>query len=662
MATTTNFKKLIDKPDWRPVAPFLTTNGGATNSPISNSGLPFTSDMRANNYALPHIFSSASSTTLFAFYNYVKDGIFTSSYGSNALGNPANPSSACVFAPSQGAKGLLLSGNTTTKLNLDTTYLAPAAATWTRSGTTVTVTTSRPHGFYTNQRVSVNTSSDITALPLTLANNNLPPVITVTSTTTFTFTGLNAGATSGTCKIGIPFISNILNNKGDDTGYIIRVIGNSSGGSGKIEERKIISNSGLNTATTLGDLEPTVYLDKPLSFTPQTGDSFELLSGKYYIIAAGATQGGMFRSYEPITANCNPAYSMGGNMNHVNLVLAASIGQSTLISMDEQHVPSTNIPGEGFVVGASTYDTATLTGVDYINTKRCLLATATTSSTLTGQASGGDATLLANEYRNYQIRIVEDTATPTAVGQRRRISSHTAGASPVYTLSANWTVTPSATCKFVIENWTDNMILTVSGSTTIFNYKVSNLCLDTEQTIDTWSTTKWGTLPAASMGVGFQPFGYSNTLDKSFRNSYITIFGATSIFTLDISGGATGAILPTKYNNILANTTSQAFYFVYNPFTENGDYVYAINGFFNLVGNSHLVMKYEISSTSFYPYSTLKAPVGIFSGTGFASNFSSSANRMAIGLFQDGTTRIPAVYTAKLAAASPDMYELLLIN
>ena len=59
-----------------------------------------------------------------------------------------------------------------------------------------------------------------------------------------------------------------------------------------------------------------------------------------------------------------------------------------------------------------------------------LTATATGATSITGTVAGADAAVLLNEYRNFQIRIVEDTVTPTAVGQRRNITSHTAGASP----------------------------------------------------------------------------------------------------------------------------------------------------------------------------------------------------------------------------------------
>ena len=113
--------------------------------------------------------------------------------------------------------------------------------------------------------------------------------------------------------------------------------------------------------------------------------------------------------------------------------------------MDEQYVPSDRNVGEGYVVGAATYDTAG----DWV--KKCLTATATSATSITGQTSGGDVLVKNNYFRNFQIRIVEDTAIPTAVGQRRLITANTGN---VYTV-ATWTVTPSATCKFVIENCTD---------------------------------------------------------------------------------------------------------------------------------------------------------------------------------------------------------------
>jgi hypothetical protein len=68
------------------------------------------------------------------------------------------------------------------------------AVTWTRSGTTITVTTPLPHNFFAGQSgVTLSASSDTAAL-----TNGSKTVVTAPTLTTFTITGLNAGATSGT--------------------------------------------------------------------------------------------------------------------------------------------------------------------------------------------------------------------------------------------------------------------------------------------------------------------------------------------------------------------------------------------------------------------------------------------------------------------------------
>ena len=117
---------------------------------------------------------------------------------------------------------------------------------------------------------------------------------------------------------------------------------------------------------------------------------------------------------------------------------------SAMLVLDEQYTPYNMRPGEGMVKGAFLYDTGHVS-------RYALVATASGASSLTGQATLGDSVVAANEYRNFQIRIVQDTVTPAAVGQRRIIASHTAGPSPMYTLGTAWTTTPSSSAKYVIE-------------------------------------------------------------------------------------------------------------------------------------------------------------------------------------------------------------------
>lgn len=68
-------------------------------------------------------------------------------------------------------------------------------ATWTRVGTTITVTTSAPHGFVVGDRVVPHKASNASAI--TAAGKDITATPT---TTTFEFTGVNTGTTSGTCS------------------------------------------------------------------------------------------------------------------------------------------------------------------------------------------------------------------------------------------------------------------------------------------------------------------------------------------------------------------------------------------------------------------------------------------------------------------------------
>ncbi len=342
-------------------------------------------------------------------------------------------------------------------------------------------------------------------------------------------------------------------NRGDGTGYRIRVIG-----SGKVEERTIVGNT--------GSITPTLYLDTPLTFTPASGNRVEFLSGRVMMLGAGAVGSTTFRSYSVANTGLN-------SLGYTNL--PATIGtDSVAIALDEQYNPYNRLPGEGFLIGSATYD-------DSGTVKGCLAATATATGSLTGQSSGGDASVLANEYRNFQIRIVEDTTNPTAVNQRRIIASHTAGPSPVYTLGSNWTVTPSSNAKYVIE--LPNLLFMRSSATSsvyVYNYTDAAINNGTESlAANAWSTTYFATAPAAH-GSGvmlFPSFGIVPDAQKLSRQSYVYGFrggGASSVDLFDIAGGATGTWTSgiAYWGGALSFTTGSCG--MYAPGTHEGRYAY----------------------------------------------------------------------------------------
>lgn len=351
---------------------------------------------------------------------------------------------------------------------------------------------------------------------------------------------------------------NMLGSRGGsgEYGYKIRIIGNAGGSSGKIEERWIVGNTGGAT--------PTILLEVPLTFNPITGDTYEILSGRLFMLGSGVLAAESWRSFE-VAANTLASLT--------NTNLAATIStEFSAIALDEQYVPHNQNPGEGFVIGASQYDGTS---------KYCLLATAIAVGSLTGQAARGDATVLQNEYRNFQIRIVYDASIPTAVNQRRIIASHTAGASPVYTLGSNWTVTPSATAKYVIE-YPNQILLWSSGTTYTYTYNYTNAAINNGTTsiaAGAWSSTYFGSRGSV-IGAGctsFASFGIQPDAAKNSRHSFIFSFrgNSTAIDMLDIAGGTTGAWSNTiVYDGLGMATPNTGTCGNYAPFDNNGVFGY----------------------------------------------------------------------------------------
>lgn len=427
---------------------------------------------------------------------------------------------------------------------------------------------------------------------------------------------------------------NQLSDRGDGKGYIVRVIGNAAGSSGKIEERRVIANTSGTT--------PTIYLDKALSFIPAAGDRYEFLSGSVLFLNTGSSAtANIFRRYDILTQSFSSLSTTG----LIGTVVTTAC--NWLIPLDEQYVPCDRNPGEGYVVGTATYDTSG----DF--SKKCLTATNSAAGTITGQAASGDATVVANQFRNFQIRIVEDTAIPTAVGQRRRITSHTAGASPVYTLASNWTVTPSTTAKFVIENDTDRIIGLMAGSTTTYNYFISNLG-NTAATANTWDTTSWGARASAMNGFGnisYYMFGvpYSGVSGgNEMIGRVISFRGNTTTYDeLNIAGGATGAWTALTPVNLTGAQTYDSFdsaaqlHMAYNPYSQSGKCIYFWSGSNSSTQSNQ--RSFSIFDASSRMYKKIAGPK---IGTGNSSAIF-GAVIATFFCYQDGDTKIPFYHTLR---------------
>jgi hypothetical protein len=400
---------------------------------------------------------------------------------------------------------------------------------------------------------------------------------------------------------------NMLANRGGsgEYGFKLRIIDTTAG---KTEERFIVGNSAGTT--------PNINVDNAFTFTPASGARYEILSGRVWMLGAGLTAANSWRSLEVATNTLSTGLSTTG--------LPATIAtDSALMALDEQFTPYDCLPGEGLVKGAFTYDTN-------IQVRKALIATASGASTLTGQATLGDAVVAANEFRNFQIRIVQDTVTPGAVGQRRIIASHTAGPSAVYTLGTAWTTQPSSSAKYVIE-LPNLLLLRSSATTTVYTYNYTDATINNGTnniTAGAWSTTYFGAAPAANAAGGMwaPSFGIQPDPARNARHSFCYFFrgGATTLDVLDIAGSITGTWTGAiTYDGGVALTTGTSG--AYSPYGNEGRMFY-INIYADGVLNQ--MFRFDVKNRVFSPYT---ATDWIQSGVAI------SGNRIASYAAIDGT-------------------------
>jgi hypothetical protein len=472
--TTLAFKDVIDSPLWRPTSPAPAAKAAA--------GCCI-NDARNGNVETPFPFSFFldSATALYAYLPHNDEWL---TLGSPALAGTFGAGAAVCFDPSQGPRGTIAAGATTT---------------------TITLTTALPAAVGVNQ----------------------------------------------------------LANMGNGLGFQVRVVDNVAGGSGKTEIKRVIANTAGTT--------PTLTLDSALSFTPGTGAAYEFRSGRLFMLSSGTLASGAFKFYDVLTNSFSASLAITN--------LPASLAtDSTLLPLSESFVPSTANVGEGFLG---------------------LIASGAASTTTTVTGSALPAGLAANEYRNFQVRIVTDTANPTATGQRRRIVSHTAGASAVFTVGTAWTVSPSATAVFVVEN-DDDKILLFTAATTVYNYNIS---------ANTWDPTTWaaaGTAAGAGLSA-FQSFGVTVDAQRNARHSFVHRFRGAASNTLDVfdlAGSATGAWTAAAAYGGQATTFTTGQHWAYDPVTAGGRYAYAqING-------TQRFARYDALNRVLEPWCYLRYPQG----------------------------------------------------
>lgn len=137
-------------------------------------------------------------------------------------------------------------------------------------------------------------------------------------------------------------------------------------------------------------------------------------------------------------------------------------------------------------------------------------------------ASGGATTItleagktfLLNQWANSQVRIISGTGA----GQIRSIASNMAGASPVVTVSAAWTINPDATSVYRIEGNDDFFYLLGNNAVTMYRYSISG---------NSWSTLAPTAARAGAPGGGVTADWIDGVTatewsDGTYANHYLT--------------------------------------------------------------------------------------------------------------------------------------------
>lgn len=351
---------------------------------------------------------------------------------------------------------------------------------------------------------------------------------------------------------------NMLANRGGsgEYGFKLRIIDTTAG---KTAERYIVGNSAGTT--------PVIDVESSFGFTPATGARYEIVAGRFFMLGAGTVAANIWRSYE-VASN---ALSTGLSTTGLPATIATD---SDIMVLDEQYTPYNCSPGDGMIKGAYNYDTGLVA-------RYALTATASGASTLTGQATLGDSVVAANEYRNFQIRIVEDTVTPAAVGQRRIIASHTAGPSPVYTIGTAWATTPSSSAKYVIE-LPNLLLLRTSANTNVYVYNYGDAAVSNGTNsiaAGAWSTTYFGVAPAANgaAGMWMPSWGIDPDAGRNARHSFCYFWrgGGSTLDVLDIAGSITGTWTGAiAYDGSPGNFPTTGSCGTYAPFENEGRMFY----------------------------------------------------------------------------------------
>lgn len=256
---------------------------------------------------------------------------------------------------------------------------------------------------------------------------------------------------------------------------------------------------------------------------------------------------------------------------------------------------------------------------------------------VTGTAASGAAstitleagkTFLLNQWTNSQIRITAGTG----IGQIRTISSNTAGASPVVTVSAAWTVQPDATSQYIIEGNDDFMYLGGNNAVTLYKYTIST---------NTWSTlaptaARAGAAAAGSTFDWIDNVTQSNWTDGTYANHYLTTLvkqNGRYIYSFRGGGANTLDVYDIAANTWISNVLYRGQMETFTTGSCSFDYKGEI---FIQKDATGRIFKFKVAEHDMDPLIVNPLP----------QSTAVVGDKMAVVLYQDGATVLPYIYTA----------------
>lgn len=295
----------------------------------------------------------------------------------------------------------------------------------------------------------------------------------------------------------------------DLAGYSIRL----TGGTGAGQVRKITSNTiGASAVFTVTDTFTTA---------PDATTTWELRSGRFFILSAGTLASGSMKFYDVATGAWTTVTITGlsatwGTDGHLiaprpveekSLVVgtATSATASTLTlstaawttnAYTGQIVEITGGTGVGQIRPiASNTATALTLGHNWVTTpdttstfeiRRQGIAAGTATSGAGSTITNSGKAWTTNQWANYQIRITSGLGA----GQVRTVASNTG---TVITVSAAWTTNPDSTSVYLLEGNEDHLYLIGNAAVTLYKYVISTT---------TWSTLAPGAARAGAHAAG----------------------------------------------------------------------------------------------------------------------------------------------------------------